>query len=252
VSGRLELLTWPAVQAAVDARATVILPLGAIEQHGPNLPIDTDSFLAHELALAASESRPDVFVAPPLSYGSRSRPQMGGGERFPGTLSLSGHTYIDVVRDTLAALLRTGFRRLLVYSWHMENRGFTYEAAYLASETCPDAKTVVVEEPFDSLSDPTMGKMFPAGFPGWPSEHAGVLETSLMLLLRPPHTGSEPAADRQAVRAYEVLPQPALGPDASGVLWDAAGSTAENGERAFAEIVGKLQQILTDEFPEVT
>jgi creatinine amidohydrolase len=177
---------------------------------------------------------------------------MGGGERFPGTLSLSGHTYIDVIRDTLLALLRTGFRRLLVYSWHMENRGFTYEAAYLAAETCPGAKTVVLEEPFDSLSDPTMADMFPAGFPGWPSEHAGVLETSLMLFLRPALTGSAPAADRQVMRPYDVLPQPARSPDASGVLWDAAGSSAANGERAFAEIVGKLQQVLTDEFPEVT
>ena len=245
---RLEHLSWPEVRDAVAQDRTVIVPIGAIEQHGPNLPIDTDAYLATTLALAGARERA-ALVAPVLAYGCRSRPQSGGGELFPGTLSLQGTTFIQLVSDVLGGLLRHGFRNVLVFSWHMENRGFVYEAASVATSAYPDVKVVVMEEPFDSLSAGAMSRLFPGGFPGWPLEHAGVLETSLMLFLRPELVGQhDRAGDRLNVRPYEVLPEAAPGPDQTGVLWDASGSSAENGEIAFNEIVVKLQAVLDREF----
>lgn len=244
----LEHLSWPEVRAAIEADLTVILPVGAIEQHGPNLPIDTDAYLAVTLAAGGAEGRRAV-VAPPIIYGCRSKPQSGGGEIFPGTLSLAGSTFVDMVSDVLGALLRHGFRNVLVFSWHMENRGFVYEAASQAVSLHPDVKVVVMEEPFDSLSDGAMAKLFPNGFPGWPLEHAGVLETSLMCFLRPSLVGEHDAGgDRLATRPYDVLPERPLGPDQTGVLWDASGASAESGELAYREIVAKLQSVLDEEF----
>jgi creatinine amidohydrolase len=243
----LEHLSWPEVRDAAARDRTVILPIGAIEQHGPNLPIDTDAYLAKKLALAGARDRA-AFVAPVLAYGCRSRPQSGGGELYPGTLSLQGITFIQLVSDVLGGLLRHGFRNVLVFSWHMENRGFVYEAASVATAAA-EAKVVVMEEPFDSLSDNAMTTLFPGGFPGWPLEHAGVLETSLMLFLRPELVGQhDRAGDRLDARPYDVLPEAAPGPGQTGVLWDASGSSAEEGELAFGEIVAKLETVLDREF----
>lgn len=244
----LEELSWPEVKAAVEANTVVILPLGAIEQHGSHLPIDTDTFLASRLALGGAGERAAV-VAPPVVYGCRSRPGSGGGEQFPGTLSLSGSTFIAVVTEVLGAVLRHGFKRALVYSWHMENRGFAYEAAYQASGRHPDAKIVVMEEPFDSLSEDSMRCLFPGGFPGWPLEHAGVLETSLMMFLRPSAViADSPVGDRLVSRPYEVLPEAPPAAHQTGVLWDASGASGENGRLAFDEIVAKLRGVLDREF----
>jgi creatinine amidohydrolase len=245
---RLEHLSWPEVRDAAARDRTVILPIGAIEQHGPNLPIDTDAYLATMLALAGARELA-ALVAPVLAYGCRSRPQSGGGELYPGTLSLQGTTFIQLVSDVVGGLLRHGFRNVLVFSWHMENRGFVYEAASVATSGYADVKVVVMEEPFDSLSDSAMTTLFPDGFPGWPLEHAGVLEMSLMLFLRPELVGRrDRAGDRLDVRPYDVLPEATPGPHETGVLWDASGSSAESGELAFGEIVAKLQAVLDREF----
>jgi creatinine amidohydrolase len=243
----LEHLYWPEVKAAIESNTVVILPLGAIEQHGPRLPIDTDSYLASALALGGAEGRP-VLVAPAIAYGCRSRPQSGGGEQFPGTLSLGGATFMSVVCDVLSGLLRHGFRRVLVFSWHMENHGFAYEAVHQATERHPGT-VVVMEEPFDSLSEGAMVRLFPNGFPGWPLEHAGVLETSLMQFLRPSLVGdSEAPGDRLTKRAYDLLPEPPPDPHRTGVLWDASGSVAEIGKLAYDEIATKLKAVLDREF----
>jgi creatinine amidohydrolase len=118
----------------------------------------------------------------------------------------------------------------------MENRGFVYEAATVAASAHADAKVVVMEEPFDSLSDGAMTKLFPGGFPGWPLEHAGVVGQR------------DRRGDRLDVRPYDVLPERPPEPNQTGVLWDASGSSAENGELAFGEIVRKLQSVLDREF----
>ena len=128
----LDHMTWPEVKSAIERNAVAVIPLGAVEQHGPHLPLDTDAFLARELAVAGSTNY-DAVVVPACPLGYRSRPLSGGGSGFPGTIGLSGATFIAVVREVIEALLDHGFRRLLLYVWHMENQNFAYEAAYLAA-----------------------------------------------------------------------------------------------------------------------
>lgn len=247
----LEHLSWVDVRDAIAANATVILPLGAIEQHGPHLPVDTDAYFAREVPLLAAEGR-NVLVAPTVVYGYRSRPLSGGGQHFPGTLSLSGTVYIATVQGVLSELLRHGFRRVLVYVWHMENQNFAYEAAYLAVGDRKDIKVVVMEFPFDSLTDQTMHLMFPEGFPGWAEEHASILETSLMLHMRPTLVDMSRAVDdsSEAHPTYDIIPPPPSITTASGILSRATQGTAQKGEAALAEIVAHLRSVLDAEFPE--
>lgn len=240
-------LTWPEVQEAVERGAGAVVPIGSIEQHGPHLPLATDSILPAELGLAVAE-RHDLLVAPTVHFGYRSRPLSGGGQGFPGTISLRARTLIDTVEDVLRELLRHGFRRLVLLNWHWENQNLIYESAWLALDdgTRADARVMVVEQPFGQLSERTMATLFPDGFPGWDVEHASILETSLMLHLRPDLVLFDRAVDDAAERHpfYDVVPIPDAFVPASGTLWKATQASPDKGALAWDEIVAGLDAAL--------
>src|SRR3954447_14338918 len=76
-------LTWPAVASHAAAGSILAVPLGSTEQHGPHLPLSTDTDVAVALAGRLAAARSDVLVAPLLPYGSA-----GEHAAFPGTLSI--------------------------------------------------------------------------------------------------------------------------------------------------------------------
>jgi creatinine amidohydrolase len=253
VDGRprhLAELTWPEVDAAAQRGAAVILPVGATEQHGYHLPLCTDATLAERLALEVAAAL-DLLVAPPVAYGYRSRPLSGGGEGFPGTVSLSARSLMAVVEDVLTGLAASGFRRLVVLNWHYENSNFVYEAAWLAQQRLggQDLRIMVIEAAFSELSPQVMEVLFGDEFPGWDVEHAAVLETSLMLHLRPDLVLLDRAVDDEAERhpPYDVVPTPADFVPRSGTLWKATRASAEKGALAWPEIAGRVTRAVGDE-----
>lgn len=243
-------LTWPEVQEAAQRGGGVIVPVGSTEQHGHHLPLSTDAVLPTELGLAVAE-RHDLLVAPAVHFGYRSRPLSGGGQGFPGTISLRAQTLMLLLEDVLRELLRHGFRRLVVLNWHYENSNFVYESAWLAAEGRTDATIMVVEQPFGQLSPATMEAMFPEGFPGWDVEHAAIMETSLMLHLHPELVLFDRAVDDEARRHpfYDVVPIPADFVPASGSLWKATQANPEKGRLAWDEIVAGLEAALEADLP---
>jgi creatinine amidohydrolase len=247
---QLAEVTWPEVDAAAQRGSAVILPVGATEQHGHHLPLCTDATLAERLALEVATEL-DVLVAPPVTYGYRSRPLSGGGEGFPGTVSLSARTLMALVEDILTGLAASGFRRLVVLNWHYENSNFVYEAAWLAQQRvgAPDLRIMVVEAAFSELSPEVMELLFGDEFPGWDVEHAAVLETSLMLHLRPDLVLFDRAVDDQAERhpPYDVVPTPADFVPRSGTLWKATRASAEKGSVAWPEIVSRVTRAICQE-----
>lgn len=244
-------LTWPELAEAISNGAGVILPVGATEQHGPHLPLCTDALLATELARAvAAES--NSFVAPAISYGYRSRPQVGGGQGFIGTTSLSGVALINQVTDVITEFIRHGFRRICILNWHMENTNFLYEAAFLAKQKDDlGAKILVIESPFDELSPKTMDLLFEGDFPGWAIEHAGILETSLLQYLHPELVREEKIEDGEAPRrvSYDVLPLQEDLVSSNGALWKATLGSAEKGKQTWNEIVPPLVTAVLRELP---
>jgi len=245
-------MTWPEVQDAVNRGAGVVLPIGSTEQHAYHLPLSTDAILPAELALAVAEPL-DLLVAPPVAYGYRSRPLSGGGQGFVGTLSVSARTLIAVVEDITCELIRCGFRRVVMLNWHFENANFVYEAAWLAHERSrpTDARIMVVEAAFAELSPVVMDELFGDEFPGWDKEHAAILETSLMLHLRPDAVLFDRAVDDEARRHpfYDVIPTPDEFVPVSGGLWKATRASAEKGRSAWAEIAANLEAAIRDELP---
>jgi creatinine amidohydrolase len=154
---RLHDLTWPEV---AERAATLLLavPLGSTEQHGPHLPLTTDTDLAIALAERLADARDDVVVAPALAYGAS-----GEHAGFPGTLSIGGPALELVVLELLRSA--DAFRGVVLVSGHGGNRD---AVAAARSTATAEGRRVLVWAP-----------VVPGG-----DAHAGDTETSLMLQVR--------------------------------------------------------------------
>lgn len=242
-------MTWPEVSEAAQNGMPAVLAVGSTEQHGPHLPLATDTILPVGVALEAGRRVP-LVVAPPVRFGARSRALSGGGETFPGTLSLRGTTLIATVTEVLAALARSGFRRLVVQNWHYENAGFLWEACDLAVERHPDVAVLLLESPMPELGQEELEELFPGGFPGWDVEHASIMETSMMMALRPELVREDRIVDDEAARhpSWDVVPAPEDFIPRSGVLWHPSVSTPEIGRRFVSIAADRLVEAMTTEF----
>lgn len=112
---RLQLSTWPQVEAYLQHSQAIILPIGSTEQHGPIGLIGTDALCADAIAIAVGEAL-GVMVAPPLAVGMAQHHMA-----FPGTMTLKPSTLLAVVRDCLTSLVHHGFQRVLVVNGHGGN-----------------------------------------------------------------------------------------------------------------------------------
>jgi creatinine amidohydrolase len=245
-----EWMTWPEIAAAAAADAPVVIAVGSTEQHGPHLPVSADWVVPQALLRLAAARRPFI-VGPPVRLGYRSRPASGGGQQFPGTLSLRATTFIAMLEDLLEELIRTGFRRIMLYSWHFENANFVYEPAYLVSGRSPDVKIVVVENGMPDFEDADLDVLFPDGFPGLALEHAAVIETSLFEYLRPATVRMDRIVDDAPARnvPWDVLPIDPTMSTPTGVLASATQASVAKGELLTERIVEHIVSILDTEFP---
>ncbi|MBO0686330.1 MAG: mycofactocin biosynthesis peptidyl-dipeptidase MftE [Candidatus Dormibacteraeota bacterium] len=222
---RLARLTWVEVERRQRGGwNTAVLPLGATEQHGPHLPLGTDSLVGAAVAVRVARRLGRSFVLPALPIGA-SEEHRG----FPGTLSLSHETVAAVVTDCCAGLVERGFRTVVVFSAHGGNeRGLELAAARLA-----DRPEVILADRDIEFS----GAEFLGGRgidPARAGAHAGLVETSEMLALAPA------SVDFEAAEAGYVGPLDAAWPlltteglravTANGVLGDPSGATPEIGE----------------------
>ena len=247
--GLMEEMTWPEIAEAARANLPVVLAIGSTEQHGPHLPLGTDCFLPQGVALEVAGRMP-LVVAPPVRFGTRSRALSGGGESFPGTLSLRGATLIAMIHEVLAGLARSGFKRLCVQNWHYENAGFLWEACDLAVHEHPDVRILLLENPMPEFSSQELAELFPNGFPGWDVEHASIMETAMMYVLRPDLVRVDRIVDDQAERhpSWDVVPAPDAFVPKSGVLWHPSEATPEIGRRFVKAAADRLELALRTEF----
>ncbi|HII07124.1 MAG TPA: creatininase family protein [Methanotrichaceae archaeon] len=166
----LEEMTWTEIEAGFKETRTVILPVGATEEHGPHLPTFTDTIQAMEVAKEVARRRP-VFVAPPVHYGV-CRSTRG----FPGTISISPEALRTLVRDLLLAFHDSGFERILILTGHAGGQHLA--ALKEASEKVVAARDLRVS----LVSDFDLIDTNDVETPG--DGHAGEIETSRMLVIR--------------------------------------------------------------------
>jgi creatinine amidohydrolase len=194
--------------------SAVVVPLGATEQHGPHLPLGTDTTIACALAFGLAAARDDVMVAPALPYGSS-----GEHAGFPGTLSI-GRAALHAV---LVELARSWDGPMLFVCAHGGN-----------AEPLRDAVRKLRIE----------GREVRAWSPAFGGDvHAGRVETSLMLALAPelvaaPRPAGNGAPLRELMPALRSGGVRAVSPN--GVLGDAAGASAREGHELLTRAVAEL------------
>jgi len=166
-------MTWPEVQDLLTRTDMVIIPVGALEQHGPQGPMGTDFYNGIQEALLVAQ-RTDVLVAPILLPGN-SPYHMA----FAGTITLSGETLQRVYFEAAQSLLRHGFRRFLLLNSHAGNQATTrFVADRINQETAGIAVDLgEAAAPFQKREARSPSAAF--------DRHAGVGETSQSLYLIP-------------------------------------------------------------------
>jgi creatinine amidohydrolase len=245
-------LTWVEYQGRVrEERAPVFLPVGALEQHGPHLPLGTDAMLAAAVTEAAAGETAGL-AAPALAYGYKSQPKCGGGQHFPGTTSLDAQTLSQTVRDAVREFARHGVEKLVIVNGHYENQWFLIEGIDLAMRELGGRTplTIMRMEYWDFLTPVTLASVFPDGFPGHALEHAAVIETSLMLhyhpeLVRLDRIPSDPPAD---FPPYDIYPTRTQWVPPSGVLSSAKAATREKGKAMAAEVSTLIARAVRKEY----
>ena len=247
-------LSWMAYQQRLRTDAPpVLLPVGALEQHGPHLPLGTDGLLSAAVAASAA-ARVGGLVAPTLSYGYKSQPKCGGGQHFCGTTSVDAATLIGSVRDAVREFARHGLKRLVVVNGHYENQWFLIEGIDLGlRDAGPQCGLEVMRlEYWDFMTEATLANVFPAGFPGFALEHAAVIETSLMLHYHPTLVRLDLIPDDGPVDfpPYDIYPPRIDWVPASGVLSSARGADAVKGRLMADEVAERMAQAIRSGFRE--
>jgi len=114
----MEKMTWTEIRKALDDGVTTALVLGAsIEQHGPHLPIDTDTLLAYDTGERIAKRLGDALVAPVIRPGCSDH-HLG----LPGTLSLPKRVFKEILEHYVSCLARHGFRWIVIIPSHGGNQ----------------------------------------------------------------------------------------------------------------------------------
>lgn len=211
-------LSWPAVRRRAAADVTLAVPLGSTEQHGPHLPLSTDTDLAVALCARLAAARDDVLVAPAVPYGSS-----GEHAGFAGTLSIGQ----DALEFLLVELVRSAtptFRHVVLVCGHGGNAAPATRAVNLLHA---EGRDVLLH------------------LPHWSGDaHAGHVETSLQLALDPARVDLPAAVAGETRPLAEVLPALRSGGVAAvtptGVLGDPTTATAADGEALLAGLAADL------------
>jgi mycofactocin system creatininase family protein len=223
---RLSQSRWPQV-AAMDRRVLVV-PVGAVEQHGPHLPLDTDTRIATAVAIRACDGLAGVALAPAVAIGAS-----GEHAGFPGTLSI-GTAALTTVLIELGRHASLDWPRLVLVNGHGGNAEAVRAAAGVLRAEGRDAHA------------------WHATVPGGDA-HAGRTETSLLLAIAPQTVHLDAAAAGSTRPLPELMPRlrqhgvRAVSPN--GVLGDPAGATAEEGHQLLTALAQRLRYLLSQGCP---
>jgi creatinine amidohydrolase/Fe(II)-dependent formamide hydrolase-like protein len=167
-------MTWPEAEERFVGTDIALLPVGALEQHGPHLPLDTDAFDADHLSRRVADacSDPKPLVLPLVPYGVSYH-----HDDFKGTVGIGNETLSHLVYDIGMSVARNGIKKLLIINGHGGNGPALNQAAQMINR---DAKIFVCVDSGET-SDVDVD-----GLVDTPNDvHAGEIETSTSLAVRP-------------------------------------------------------------------
>ncbi|MCS7460292.1 creatininase family protein [Paenibacillus doosanensis] len=212
------------VQEKIRSKRSVILPVGAVEAHGPHLPLGTDNLLAARLADKLAE-RTDSFVLPVLPYG-----QVWSLRNFPGSINVSNEALIRLLADIGESLYKQGFRVFVMVNGHLGNAVALKEAARVLYDRVPGLKVFYFFYPGTKEITAEVRET-PAAHASY--MHADEIETSYMLYLAEEYVDMSRAIDGapHIPDDADCTPTPWEEMTSSAVLGDATLATKEKGRR---------------------
>ncbi len=244
-------LTWTDIQAMPDKENVVIIqPVGAIEQHGPHLPIIVDSAIGAAVigkALAKLDANVPAYALPTLYYGKSNEHW-----HFPGTITLSAETLLAVLTEMAQSVYRAGFRKLVL----MNSHGGQPQIMEIAARDIHLKYEDFLVFPLFTWRVPHIAKELLT-----PQEleygiHAGDAETSLLLSILPEQVKMERAVAEypQGLPEDSLLSMEGKLPFAwvmrdltkSGVLGDATVATREKGDRLLESVSDGWLMVIQD------
>ena len=238
-------LTWPEAEESLQKVDVAILPVGAIEQHGPHLPLDTDSFdaqyLAHQVAAACSEPRP--LVLPLIPYGVSYH-----HDGFKGTISINNNTLSNLVYEIGISLAKNGIKKIVIINGHGGNSPSLNFAAQMINR---DSRIFVCVDTGET-SDVDIYKMVET-----PNDvHAGEFETSTALAVRPNYVKLDLAessvpdfsnrylnfTSKRGISWYAYTKRISN----NGIMGDPKKATAEKGKKMWQIMIAHLVAFIED------
>jgi creatinine amidohydrolase len=226
-------LTYEEIGELAQQGLVAVLPVGATEQHGPQLGTGTDAVLADAAVRAAVRQTGDLAL-PVLSYGC----SLGHTDQWPGTLSLSATTLTAMVMDIGRWVHASGFRKLVMVNSHATNGPPCQSALLELRHQRPDLRLRFVSL-FDVTPQAAEGYLADADDP-----HANEAETSLLLHVAPDLVHMDRVVDEEDRTLGRVLQYAMPQVTTSGVVGRPSESTADRGERLFATVVAGLVDLL--------
>jgi len=251
---RYDLLTWPEINEAAGMKKVVVLPVGATEQHGHHLPLDTDTKLVAAVADEAGRRSPDdMLIMPPVAYGYTHHVL-----DFPGTINIQPSTFINYLLDITRSVAYHGFKRIVVLNGHGSNYHLI-EQVGRQTNLQTDALCVTLSW-WHLVTEFWNKELRTSVIPGG-CAHACELETSMYLHLDEAHVQADKIKDNLA--EYRSLPNEdrwhtsdlTEGSIAALVEWTSTytptgvigqpeQATTEKGRRAFEHAVSQLVDLV--------
>ncbi len=247
----LPYLTWTDIRDLPDKANTVLIqPVGAIEQHGPHLPIAVDSAIATGvLGAALGQLDPGIpaYALPPLYYGKSNEHW-----HFPGTLTLTAQTLMSVLMEVAESLYRSGFRKLILLNAH----GGQPQVMELVSRDLHQQHDDFWVFSFFVWRVPHLTKSLLSEKEASQGMHAGDAETSLLLHLLP-HTvqmdkaiaeypDELPAAGLISLEGRLPMAWMTRDISHSGIIGDPTTATAAKGQQILESLAAGWVQAITE------
>lgn len=242
----LAAMTWEEARDAAGPQTAAILPVGAVEAHGPHLPLETDVIIAQAMARAGSTalhaSGIAAVILPPLCYTAA-----GFARGFSGTISLHPSTVSATIADIAANLSRQGYQIFAIANAHLDPE-------HLASldQAAETIRRTGMKVAFPNLTRKPWASQLTEEFKSGAC-HAGQFETSVVLAERPElvrlsqtQLPANPASLSQAIRAGKHTFEEAGGPQA--YFGYPARATAEEGRATIETLGAILAQSVRAEF----
>lgn len=228
----IEEMTMTEFEAGLLRTRTLVIPFGSVEEHGPHLPLSTDTIEAYEVCKRASLEIP-LFVAPPIHYGNCRSTAC-----HPGTISISTHTLKSLLKDIVRSLRTQGLRNFIAISGHAGGAHCMalQEAGEELIAEFSDIFMAVVTE-LDLARQEGRGLIETPG-----DSHAGEIETSRILNSHP-HLVKGSALAEIPCFPTGILVRDKRRYWPGGVWGDPAKASAEKGARLEELVVNKLVEL---------